>query len=529
MSTNPEPGREAAFFTTIRSWGITRSDDRLFGGVATGVGERIGLARVPARILTVVAAFVLGGLVTVAYAAAWALLPDRQGRIIIQDFGRGVPNVGALIVIAIFALVGFGSIGDSGIGNGAQFWHWGSDTGVFGWSSGWGVAASIAGAIVFLAVVGGIVAVIVWAVREGRKSPPSQPPVWAAPRTPSNEGGDSAFAAVPPMAPTGAVSDDDKAAGADDAGAAGMASEGGDAITTDGVPGADDASTPDARPASAYGAAASAYGAPGPSYAAAAPVRTYAAPAPRAPRVPGPGPVGYLAALAWLPLSFAIAYGLEYQGRLSVYPWVAAGATFAAGLGIMVAIVALTGRRLGFLGFVATLTLIPVSFGILQADQIRSTYEHGISWSWGHPTSDPVPSMAGEPVPTFIADAVDPSDAFAADYAFIQLGASCFQQDTQVDPSAAVIRLSSVTADASIDITAPNTRVVIPNGTSLAIVRGDSGGEGTFSLQWIARDIACEVLPTTNTYVTLTNPDTPKVTLRMTNDGSFGTIQIEEQ
>ena len=43
-----------------------------------------------------------------AYAAAWALLPDRRGNIIVQNFGRGIPNVGALVGIAILTLIGVG-------------------------------------------------------------------------------------------------------------------------------------------------------------------------------------------------------------------------------------------------------------------------------------------------------------------------------------------------------------------------------------------------------------------------------------
>lgn len=498
MSTNQEPGREAAFFTTIRSWGITRSDERVFGGVATGVGERIGLARVPARILTVIAAFALGGFITLAYAAAWALLPDRKGRIIIQDFGRGVPNVGALIVIGLLALLGFNTLGDTGIGNGFHLWNWGGQE-LMTWPTPLGVVGSIVGAIVFFAIVGGIVAVIVWAVREGRKSPPSPPSHGAPPETSPNDGGDSTAAPVPPVAPTGAASEDDKTATAQDA------------------------SAPEQAPASAYAA-------PGPSYSAAsAPTRTYATPTPRAPRVPGPGPAGYLTALALLPLSFAIAYWLEYQGRLSVYPWVAAGAIFAAGLGIIVAIVALAGRRLGFLGFVATLTLIPVSFGIVQADEIRSTYEHGISWTWEHAAADPIPSMAAEPVPSMGPGAFDASSAFAADYAFVQLDALCSERPSTPDRAAPVTRLSAVTADVSFDVTAPTTRVVVPAGTSLTIVQGNTSRVGKFSVQWLNRSIECDPLPTAGASVTLTNPGAPVVTLRMTNDTEYQTVQIEEQ
>lgn len=497
MSTSPEPGREAAFFTTVRSWGITRSDERLLGGVATGVGERIGLAKAPARILTVVAAFVLGGLVTLAYAVAWALLPDRKGRIIIQDFGRGAPNVGALIVISLLALLGFNTVNDGGLGK-IAWWNGANHTGMFGGMWGLGLVASIVGAIIALAVLGGIIAVIVWAVREGRKRPPAPPTDGTLPFAPTSDGGESAFAAGSPVAPADAADDDARPSpdAPDDAAAADLTM------------------SPSASPV------------PGTAYAAAPPPTAYTPPRPR---VPGPGPAGYLAALAWLPLSFAIAFVLDYQGRLAVYPWVAAGAIFAAGLGLIVAIVALAGRRMGFLGFVATLTLIPVSVGIVQADQIRSTYEHGFTWMWEHSSANPSPSISAVPVPSMGPGAFDASSAFAADYAFVQLDALCGERPSTADPTAPVTRLSAVTADVSLDVTAPTTRVVVPAGTSLRIVQGSTGGVTKFSVQWLDRSIECDTLPTAGATVTLTNPGAPVVTLRMTDGTTYQTVQIEEQ
>src|SRR5690554_3850422 len=106
MSEQPQPPREAAFFTTIRGWGVVRGASGILGGVVDGVGQRIGLARVPARLLTVMAWIVMPGIVMLAYAAAWALLPDTKGNIIIQNFGRGITNVGALIGIAILTFLG---------------------------------------------------------------------------------------------------------------------------------------------------------------------------------------------------------------------------------------------------------------------------------------------------------------------------------------------------------------------------------------------------------------------------------------
>ena len=71
---------EAGFFRAIREWGLTRGDNGFLGGVVDGLAQRVGMATVPARIIVVIAAIILNGLVRLAYAAAWALLPDRQGQ-----------------------------------------------------------------------------------------------------------------------------------------------------------------------------------------------------------------------------------------------------------------------------------------------------------------------------------------------------------------------------------------------------------------------------------------------------------------
>src|SRR5690554_2679962 len=111
MTNTPDSQpREAGFFTAIRQWGITRGDNGFLGGVVDGLANRVGMATGPARIIVVVAAIFLNGIVLLAYAAGWALLPDRKGNIIIQNFGRGVPNVGALIGIGIMGLLGVGGL-----------------------------------------------------------------------------------------------------------------------------------------------------------------------------------------------------------------------------------------------------------------------------------------------------------------------------------------------------------------------------------------------------------------------------------
>ena len=150
---------------------MVRGDDRVFGGVLSGVAARIGMAPAATRLLFALLALFTGGIALLAYAAAWALLPDSQGRIVIQDFGRGTPNVGVLVAIGVLAFFGFVGL-NWGIG------RWG------GW---WNIELArrqrlrqrdprllhILVILIPLAVIGGVVWLIVWAVRQGKQPSPN--------------------------------------------------------------------------------------------------------------------------------------------------------------------------------------------------------------------------------------------------------------------------------------------------------------------------------------------------------------------
>ena len=58
-----------------------------------------------------------------------------------------------------------------------------------------------------------------------------------------------------------------------------------------------------------------------------------------------------------------------------------AGVIYVAGLGLILIITALRGRKLGFLGFVSVMALIPVMIAIGTAPQLR---EHYASGDWRH-------------------------------------------------------------------------------------------------------------------------------------------------
>ncbi len=316
-STNDNSRPEAAFFTNIRSWGITRGEHGVVGGVLEGVGARIGLDRAPARIIGVVLLFVTFGLFLTFYAAAWALLPDKSGRIIVQDLGRGTPNVGALIVIAILAVIGLKAFP----GGWSTRGDWGS------------VSAGILWTMIPLALVAGaIVLVIVLATRNNKPSPPTGatavPPARAA------------AAARPADASTGTPADDTPAAAAPDA----------------------------AR-----------YAVPPAPPGAPRPPETQPAPVPRRPRVPGPGAPIYLLTLASAVLAGAGIWLLQRDGRLLVSPasaWFAVAVVIVGG-GIILAGAA--GRRTGFLGFLAWTLILGWVLALTAVRPVLDAIDGGVT------------------------------------------------------------------------------------------------------------------------------------------------------
>ncbi|WP_423462388.1 PspC domain-containing protein [Promicromonospora sp. MS192] len=104
----PAPGQqpypETGFFASIRRGLFPRSDQRWVGGVAGGVAERIGWDPLVVRGVLIIS-FFLGGLGLILYGIAWALLPERDGRIHLQEATRGNFDVAMLGSVAVF-LVG---------------------------------------------------------------------------------------------------------------------------------------------------------------------------------------------------------------------------------------------------------------------------------------------------------------------------------------------------------------------------------------------------------------------------------------
>lgn len=134
----PPPGQ--GFFDWLRGLGITRGSDRWFAGVAGGIAEKAGIDPIIVRGVFVVLA-VLGGPGILLYALGWLLLPDRSGRIHVEDIFRGRAETGVLIAAIVFAAVVVIPAALSIVIPSAAFvpmlgfWHWDlwSAIGVPGW------------------------------------------------------------------------------------------------------------------------------------------------------------------------------------------------------------------------------------------------------------------------------------------------------------------------------------------------------------------------------------------------------------
>ncbi|MEU4361815.1 PspC domain-containing protein [Promicromonospora sp. NPDC023987] len=142
------PYPESGFFASIRRGLFPRSEQRWVGGVAGGLAERVGWDPLLVRGLLIVSIF-FGGIGLILYGAAWALLPERDGRIHLQEAARGNFDVAMLGSVAVF-LMGFA---------------WGGPLG--GWG---GAELQLLNFLFWLAVVGGVVYLIVQGVRRQREN-----------------------------------------------------------------------------------------------------------------------------------------------------------------------------------------------------------------------------------------------------------------------------------------------------------------------------------------------------------------------
>lgn len=148
VAPGQRPYPESGFFASIRRGLFPRSEQRWVGGVAGGVAERIGWDPLLVRGLLIIS-FFLGGLGLILYGIGWALLPERDGRIHLQEATRGNFDVAMLGSVAVF-LTGFA---------------WG---GPMGWWDNGGGAWELLGVVFWLAVLGVVFYLIVQGVQRHR-------------------------------------------------------------------------------------------------------------------------------------------------------------------------------------------------------------------------------------------------------------------------------------------------------------------------------------------------------------------------
>jgi phage shock protein PspC (stress-responsive transcriptional regulator) len=91
----------------MRGLGLVRTDGWI-GGVCAGVADRLGIDPIIIRGIVVVAA-ILGAPALLLYAAAWALLPDRENRIHLQrlldgDFQPAIVGIGAMALLSLLPM-----------------------------------------------------------------------------------------------------------------------------------------------------------------------------------------------------------------------------------------------------------------------------------------------------------------------------------------------------------------------------------------------------------------------------------------
>lgn len=540
MSEQPQPPTEAAFFTSIREWGLVRGDSGVVGGVVEGVGNKIGLARVPARLITVIVWILLPGIVMLAYAAGWALLPDQRGNIIIQNFGRGVTNVGALIGIALLSFIGFFSLDAGPILNmlrgGQNFYFFDQIP--------FGAAALLIPLFFFLAFITGAVVLVVWLVkRSNRKSADARAGSPSngtqAPGSPSAAGPSAAQHGAAPTSSTGTPQPWEPALLPGDPRAGVPASTGAATVSANAAHAAGASQNPTHAATAGTGQAG-----PAAASAAAAPPAPPTRPAPPArpplPTVPGPGQGAYLAFVAVLLISAAITAWLDRADMLAVSPLLAWGASITVGLGMILLIVALAGRKLGFLGFLSVFAVILAVLFSSNADQIRDGYYR--QWDW---VNEETVFDEEVNVDYYPPDAFDLTAELGSQYSTMFVAGTCvspsdvpeWSEVQHFGDSTASMRLDTVDDDTTIDLNAWHNRLVIPAGTSIEVL-----GTGPTTVVWEDRDASCsfwyeaqgfeefdeygEYLdPTPQPVLSLTNPDEPVLTVRAGSDHS---IYIQE-
>ena len=148
------------FFAWMRSLRLSREPGWL-GGVAAGIGTRLGIDPLIVRGIIVVVA-VLGGPALLVYAAAWLLLPDLDDKIHLEELLKGkfespIAGIGVMVLLALLPVS-------------QGFWFAGSS-----WWSGDYWVGGAGRAIWSLVLIGAATAFVIWIANRGRGATADRP------------------------------------------------------------------------------------------------------------------------------------------------------------------------------------------------------------------------------------------------------------------------------------------------------------------------------------------------------------------
>jgi hypothetical protein len=227
--------------------------------------------------------------------------------------------------------------------------------------------------------------------------------------------------------------------------------------------------------------------------------------------------------LAWAAIAAAAAVWMDRTDHLAVHPLIAGSVIFATGLGVIAIAVSLAGRKLGFLGFLAISSLLPLVIIAANADTIRTAYaDHGgITPNGGI-------SIA---VNTSPPAAFDPTLAFNGLFTNVLFNGSCYKSHW-TDPCASSVQrmtlasASTTPADnTSVDITAEVTYLSIPQGTSVTL---EGGPNASATVVFPDRGFQCDFQTGSSPYMQLTKAGAPVINLVVKDDQYANTIVIQE-
>lgn len=241
-------------------------------------------------------------------------------------------------------------------------------------------------------------------------------------------------------------------------------------------------------------------------------------PAPIAPpRVPGPGKGFYLLWLAWSMLSIAAVAWTARNYQLEVHPVTAWFVVYVIGLGVIMVMVSLSGRKLGFLGFLGITLAFPTLLIGAAADDFRRSYledESLITIDLGQP------EVASDEI-------LDPSASFSPMYSQVTINGMCYEDSREPVSPASVARLTygPLDKDTKVDISAEVTYISIAQGTNLTLT---GVGDAQAEVIWADRDMSCNFWNPGGTHMSLKNPGTPGLELVVTDDLYANTIVITE-